>query len=66
MKVPDWPVTIRTPEGDIAEVDVLRATGRVFLCTSSPGVMLNAAQREEFAQAFTAACHEAEGRVSHG
>ena len=62
--MPDaWPVTIRTPEGDFVEVDTLPATGRVYLCTSSPGVCLNAAQREEFGRAWIAASWAAEGRV---
>ena len=62
--MPDaWPVTIRTPEGDFVEVDTLPATGRVYIGTSSAGVLLSAAQREEFGRAYIAAPWAAEGRV---
>jgi hypothetical protein len=63
--MPDlWPVTIRTPDGDFVEVDTLPATGRVYIGTSSAGVLLSAAQREEFSRAYIAASWAAEGRVT--
>jgi hypothetical protein len=65
--VPDvWPVTIRTPEGDFVEVDTLPSSGRVYIGTSGAGVLLSAAQREEFGRAYIAASWAAEGRVTHG
>jgi hypothetical protein len=62
--MPDpWPVTIRTPEGDLVEVD-FAPSGRVWIGTSSAGAWLSAAQREEFGRAYIAASWAAEGRVT--
>ena len=46
-----------------AELLTLPATGRVYIGTSSAGVLLSAAQREEFGRAYIAASWAAEGRV---
>jgi hypothetical protein len=62
--VPEWPVRIRTPEGDIVEVD-FTSSGRVYLFTSYQGAWLDAAKLEEVSQALTAASWAAEGRVTH-
>jgi hypothetical protein len=63
--VPDvWPVTIRTPDGDIVEVD-FTSSGRVYLFTSYQGAWLDAARFEEVSQALAAAHWAAEGRVPH-
>jgi hypothetical protein len=65
MRVPDvWPVTIRTPEGDIVEVD-FTPSGRVYLFTSYQGAWLDEARVEEVSQAIAAA-RVAKGRVAHG
>ena len=61
--MPEWPVTIQTPDGDIVEVD-FTPSGRVYLFTSYQGAWLNEAKFEEVSQALTAAKWGAEGRVS--
>jgi hypothetical protein len=63
--MPDvWPVTIRTPEGDFAEVD-FTPSGRVYLCTSYQGAWLDEAQFDQLSQALIAAYWAAKGRVPH-
>ena len=61
--MPEWPVTIRTPDGDIVEVD-FTPSGRVYLFTSYQGTWLDGPQFEELSRALIAARWAAEGRVA--
>lgn len=57
--MPEFPVTITDYDGDTVQVGVT-PTGKVTIYTPDAGVFLDAEQREEFAQAWAAACHEAD------
>jgi hypothetical protein len=62
MTVPEatgFPVTITDADGDAIEITV-STSGLVAIRTTPLGVELDAAQRETFAQAWIAACHEAD------
>ena len=55
-----WPVVITDDDGEeIVVAPFPDLPGKVFIRTSLDGVLLNAAQLEEFAQAKVAASHEA-------
>lgn len=57
--VPDFPIVIEDYDGDTVAID-LTSSGCVSITTPGPGVYLGADQREAFAQAWVAACHEAD------
>jgi hypothetical protein len=60
-----FPVTITDDDGDAIEVDLgMTDPTEVYIRTSRDGVLFNAAQREELAQALVAACHEADRQAS--
>jgi len=52
-----FPVTVWDDKGDAVRIEP--RAGTVLIRTSPAGVALNAVQRNEFDQAYTAACHEA-------
>jgi len=61
--MPDrWPVVITDGEGGkiVVSLNPVRAPGMVLLTTTARGVALDAAQREELAQALVAASHDAD------
>jgi hypothetical protein len=54
-----WPVVITDDDGDGIEISISRHGVRLDL-TNDVFVTLGPAQREQFAQAWMAACHEAD------
>ena len=67
MTVPErarFPVVIADDYGGMVEIDT-GPPGDVSIFTSPQEAFLNAAQREEFAQAWIAACHEADRQEAH-